>query len=281
MTVTTRGGEKAAVAASEAGTGDKRKLDTSGSPPAPKARKKEDEEQRGGLGNEQTSRDDRPVKDEERQSDKNEQEEPLSKSVRRAAAGESAVEPHARVGSMPSNILEKGIIYFFFRGRVNVDEPQGVGDIARSYIVLRPVDKDAKLGRGPIGDAGNSRLCAIPKKTLPQSGRDRWIAFVEKAGTSFDTLKETFLTSSDYATKTSGTSHRPAATPVGEGVYAITSTGRESHLAYMLTIPEKLGEVQREIGLKEKGSFIISTRNPEYPAPKTAQLPGAPEYPKG
>ncbi|KAK3311079.1 uncharacterized protein B0T15DRAFT_520321, partial [Chaetomium strumarium] len=194
----------------------------------------------------------------------------------------SAVEPQGRGESEapPSSILEKGIIYFFFRGRVNVDEPSGVSEIARSYILLRPIEKDAKLGSGPIGDAGNSRVCVVPKKTLPQSGRDRWIGFVEKAGASFQQLKDEFLASSEYQTKTAGERHTPAATPAGEGVYAITSTGRESHLAYVLTLPERVGELQREIGLKEKGSFIITTKNPEHPGPANARLPKAPEYPK-
>jgi hypothetical protein len=195
----------------------------------------------------------------------------------------SAVEPRGRddTDSLPSSILEKGIIYFFFRPRVNIDSPSAVSDIARSHIILRPIAKDAKLGGGPIGDAGNTRLCLLPKKTLPQSGRDRWTAFVEKSGASFQTLKEEFLRASEeYQTKTAGARHTPAATPVGEGVYAITSTGRASHLVYMLTLPGELGEVQREIGLKERGSFVISTKNPEFPGPANARLPKAPEYPK-
>ncbi|EGZ77070.1 hypothetical protein NEUTE2DRAFT_99499 [Neurospora tetrasperma FGSC 2509] len=194
----------------------------------------------------------------------------------------SAVEPHGRDApeAVPSSILEKGIIYFFFRGRVGIDEPSAVNEIARSYIILRPIERDAKLGSGPIGDAGNSRLCAIPKKVLPQSGKDRWIAFVEKTSASFQQLKDEFLASNDYETKTAGTRHSPAATPVAEGVYAITSTGSNSHLAYILTVPEELGEVQKELGLKQKGSFIISTRNPQYPAPANARLPKGPEYPE-
>lgn len=124
-----------------------------------------------------------------------------------------------------------------------------------------------------------SRLIAVPKKVLPTSGRDRFISFVEKTGVSFDELKDSFLSGHDYETKTRGTQHTPAATPVGEGVYALTTTGRESHLAYLLTIPEELGEVQKELGLKDRGSFIISTRNPEYPPPGNAALPDAPEFP--
>lgn len=193
---------------------------------------------------------------------------------------DTAVEAHGRNGSTPSTILEKGIIYFFFRGRVGIDQPEQVDDIARTYFVLRPIPKDAKLGDGPIGDGGNSRLIAVPKKVLPQSGKDRWIAIVEKSDASFDKLKNEFLSSNDYDTKTAGTRHSPAATPFGEGVYAITTTGRESHLVYMLTLPEKLGEVQSDIGLKEKGSWILSTRNPQYPAPKNVALPEGPDFSK-
>ncbi|KAI6090681.1 hypothetical protein F4821DRAFT_255915 [Hypoxylon rubiginosum] len=193
---------------------------------------------------------------------------------------DSAEQEGAREGVVPSNILEKGIIYIFIRGRVGIDEPSSVSDIRRSYFVLRPLAKDAKLGEGTIDDAGNSRLIAIPKKVFPVSGRDRWIAFVEKSHTSFKTLKDEFLAAEDYTTKTAGVRHSPAATPVAEGIYAITSTGRENHLAYMITLPEDLGEVQKEIGLKEKGSFIISTRNPQYEAPKGTALPQGPDYPK-
>lgn len=191
---------------------------------------------------------------------------------------DTAVEPHGRDGASPSNILEKGIIYFFYRGRIDTEHPEKVDDLARTHIILRPIPNDAKLTDGPIGDAGNSRLLAIPKKKLPQTGRDRWIAFVEKTNASFDQLKKEFLASDDYTTQAGLDRHVPAAAPFGEGVYAITSTGRESHLAYFLTLPEKLGNVQSEIGLKEKGSWILSTRNPQYPAPKNAQLPGGPEF---
>ncbi|KAI0846011.1 hypothetical protein F5Y00DRAFT_272373 [Daldinia vernicosa] len=192
----------------------------------------------------------------------------------------SAEQVGARGGVVPPNILEKGIIYFFIRGKVNIDKPSSINDIRRSYIILRPLAKDAKLGEGTIDDVGNSRLIVIPKKVLPSSGRDRWIAFVEKSHASFKTLRDNFLSASEYTTKTAGVRHTPAATPVAEGVYAITSTGRESHLAYMITIPDDLGEVQKELGLKKKGSFIISTRNPQYEPPKGLGLPRAPEYPK-
>ena len=210
---------------------------------------------------------------------KKEDEEATKSEEKIDAKGGDAVKP-SEEPNVPSNILEKGIIYFFIRGRVNVEKPTEVNDIARSYMLLRPIDNDAKLGEGTISDAGNTRLLALPKKVLPESGKDRFMVFVEKSGVSYEELKKEFLASSDYETKTAGTRHTPAATPVGEGVYAITMTGRESHLAYMLTLPEKLEEVQKELGLKEKGSFIISTKNPQYPGPANARLPKGPDYPK-
>lgn len=189
-----------------------------------------------------------------------------------APAANGTVDSHARDDDVPSSILEKGIIYFFFRPRVNVTDPSDVTDIARSYLILRPLPHGAALADGSIPDAHNSRLLALPKKVLPTSGKDKFMVFVEKAQASFSELKSDFMSASDYATKTQGTSHSPPVTPLAEGVYAITTTGRESHLAYMITIPASLGEVQRDIGLKESGAFVVSAKNPKYPGPANADL---------
>ena len=198
-----------------------------------------------------------------------------------ATSTTSAIEHSSqREKDMPSTILEKGIIYFFTRARVGLDEPESVQDLARSYIVLRPLPADVKLGDGTIDDLKNNRLCALPKKVLPKSGRDRFMTFVEKANTTIQDLKDNFMQGSDYSTQTVGTRHTPPVTPIAEGVYAITTTGRESHLAYLLTIPSELGEVQDEMGLRTKGSFVMSIKNPTTSAPANASLPQGPEYPK-
>jgi hypothetical protein len=76
--------------------------------------------------------------------------------------------------------------------------------IIHSYIVLRPLPIGAKLGEGPLEDAGNSRLLALPKKVLPRSNKDRFLVFVEKSKATLKELKETFISGSDYATKTAG-----------------------------------------------------------------------------
>lgn len=192
---------------------------------------------------------------------------------------DSVVEDAERKENMPSSILEKGVIYFFFRGRVGIEDAQGVDDIARSYIVLRPLPLGAKLGDGPLEDAGNARLLALPKKVLPKSGRDRFLMFVEKVNTSVRELKESFISGSEYSTKTSGTSNVPAATPIAEGIYAITTTGRESHLAYHVTVPE-IGEVQKDLGINEKGSYVLSVKNPTASGPANATLDNPAEYPE-
>ncbi|MCJ1432589.1 hypothetical protein MMC27_001946 [Xylographa pallens] len=194
--------------------------------------------------------------------------------------GDAVEESSQREASTPSSILEKGIIYFFFRGRVNIDDPSNVDDLARSYLVLRPLPHGAKLGDGPIGDDGNNRILALPKKVLPVSPQDRFMVFVEQAKSTMEDIKKNHLTYSDYATKTAGTRHTPAATPVAEGVYAITTTGRESHLAYIVTIPSELSEVQRDVGLSERGSFVTSIKNPQYPGPANTNLPQGPEFPQ-
>ena len=213
----------------------------------------------------------------------NEEEQPeetAEGSGSKVSAQENAVDDSAEgEATTPSSILEKGIIYFFFRGRVGIDEPNSINDVARSYIVLRPLPHGAKLGDGPIGDAGTNRILALPKKVLPTNSKDRFLTFVDKANISMDAIKEQF-SSSEYATKTVGVRHTPAATPIGEGVYAITQTGRETHLAYILTIPAELDEVQKEIGLKERGSWITSAKNPQSSTPANAGLPHGAEYPQ-
>jgi len=163
---------------------------------------------------------------------------------------------------------------------VGIEDPASVQDVARSYIVLRPLPQNAKLTDGPIDDLKNNRLLALPKKVLPRSHRDTFMTFVDKAGATIEELKEEFLQGSTYSTQTTGVRQTPPVTPIGEGIYAITTTGRETHLAYMLTIPSELGEVQEEMGLFNKGSFVLSTKNPEQKGPANTNLPQGPGYPQ-
>ncbi|TWU76357.1 hypothetical protein ED733_006267 [Metarhizium rileyi] len=218
------------------------------------------------------SRSKKPARDNQKQ--QNEAKSAKIKTPEKPVAKKTA----NRDKTTPSNVLERGVMYYFIRGRVDVDTPKTVSDIARGYIILRPMASDAKLGRG-LPATATCRLIALPKKTLPASPKDRFMAFVEKSGASYDKLREEFLKGRDYETKTAGHRHSPDATPVGEGVYAITTTGRESHLSYMATLPEEMGELQRALRFDTKGSFIVSSKNPAYKGPASARLPEGPEYP--
>lgn len=184
-----------------------------------------------------------------------------------------------RENIVSSNILEKGIVYFFFRPRVNVEKPESIGDVARSFIVLRPIPLGAELNQGPLDKDARCRLLMLPKKKFPTSGKERDMAFVEKAGQTMQELHDKFVSGSTYQTSTRGERTIEEAQPYAEGVYAITSTYRSSHLVYVLTIPAELGEIQENFGLYHRGSWIVQSKNPEFPGPAISQLPKNPEYP--
>jgi len=187
-----------------------------------------------------------------------------------------------RENIVSSNIQEKGIIYFFFRPRVNVDDPQGAGDVARSFFVLRPTPLGAELdhNQGPVDKDARCRLMILPKKKFPTTPRERDMGFVEKAGQTMKDLQENFIASRKYETSTRGERTVVEARPYAEGVYALTSTKRASHLAYVLTIPAEPDEVQETFGLRKRGSWIVQAKNPKFPGPGFAQLPKGPEYPE-
>jgi hypothetical protein len=190
-------------------------------------------------------------------------------------------ESSQREKQVPSNILEKGVIYFFTRNRVGIEDSDSVGDLQRTFFVLRPMPTGAKLGDGALADDNNNRLFALPKKVFPKSHNDRFMAFVEKANTTIKDLKESFFSADQYETKTQGTRRTEPVAPIAEGVYAITRTeDRTTHLVYSTTIPSELGEVQEDLGIKDQGSFIISVKNPERSGPASAQLPQKPDFSK-
>jgi uroporphyrinogen-III synthase len=202
--------------------------------------------------------------------------------IKPEANGDGAIEESSqREKKLPSNILEKGVIYFFARNRVSVDEAESVGDLQRTFFVLRPLPTGAKLGDGAVQDLKNNRLFALPKKVFPKSHSDRFMAFVEKANTSIQDLKDNFFKGADYDTQTQGTRHTDPVTPIAEGVYLITRTeDATTHLVYSTTIPSEIGEVQEDLGIKEQGSFIISVKNPERSGPASASLPQKPDFSK-
>ena len=77
--------------------------------------------------------------------------------------------------------------------------------------------------------------------------------------------------------------HNHAARPVCQGIYALLhdENERQTHLVYILTIPEEPDDLQKEFGIQEKkGSFVLSVRNPETPAPPNVGVSKKPEFSK-
>jgi len=102
-----------------------------------------------------------------------------------------------------SPIVEKGLVYFFFRGKVNVEYPESMDEVKRSYIILRPLPQGAKLADGKLEDAGENRLIAIPKKRLPKKGYEKFLTFVEEPSATLQEMRN-YLKGKMYQTKTVG-----------------------------------------------------------------------------
>jgi len=156
------------------------------------------------------------------------------------------------VPSEGGNVLERGDLFFFYRPDVGDDAPEGLLDVRRFHLVLRP-------DRGDV-----VRLITIGRKMLPgsgQNGGNHW-AFVDRVFTDADDLKEA-LGPINYRTETQGDRQLPEARPAGEAVYALVRHGRDSVLAYALELPEEPGEVQKAFGIEPRGRFVVSIKNPE------------------
>lgn len=158
--------------------------------------------------------------------------------------------------------LEQGHIYFFYRPRVEQEQPQGAEDIQRLSMVIHPYDK------------ARYRLLQIGRRRLPdpaQGGQARFWGFVDSV-TSRPEKTEKALQGRTYRTKTRGERHTPAARPAGEGVYRILRHDDHTHLVYALELPRKPDEVQQELNIEQDASYIISIKNPEAGSPRSAVL---------
>ncbi len=168
--------------------------------------------------------------------------------------------------------LEKGNIYFFYRPKVEQQEPGERADIQRMYFVLSPEDRR------------RYRLAVVGGKRMPdpsQPGTTRLWGFIDMVRKDPKSIRRE-LEEDTYWTKTRGQRTVPAARPFGEGVYRIAGHNGHTHLVYALELPKKQGEPQREMNLQDQASYIISVKNPLKPSPKGAGLRPRQEasYPK-
>jgi len=170
-------------------------------------------------------------------------------------------------------VLEHGHIYFFYKPKVEVENPSSIDDVARLHILLKP-------------SSGQSRLIIVGRKYLPdpESHRQPIWAFVKQLADDAGDLSS-YLEKSSYETKTRGTRHVGEDRLIGVGPYCLVYhegekvSDRSSYLAYVLEAPAEIGEVQTEFNLAHEGSFGLSVRNPKTPAPRQAGLSTPADFP--
>ncbi len=158
--------------------------------------------------------------------------------------------------------LEQGNVYFFYRPRVEQEDPEDIEDVQNMYMVLSPHGRD------------RYRLAIIGRKHLPDPGakQERIWGFVDMV--EKDPKKVVgALGEEEYETKTRGKRHRPAARPAGEGIYRIVRHDDHTHLVYARELPERTGEVQEELEIEDEANYVISVKNPDKPSPEGAGLP--------
>lgn len=195
-----------------------------------------------------------PEKQEEKPEEKQEEEREVSPE-----------EKEKETKEIESSILEKGIIYFFYRPKVGVETPTNIDDVQKLYLLLCP-------GLGPkesteVSDR-TKRLIVIGRKQLPDlHDHGRYWGFVDRVSTNVKTIVDENLKEEKYETPVTEQERTLApARLAGRGVYGIIDHHSHSHLAYVLELPEEVGDVQKAFNIAREGSYIVSVKNPKQGA---------------
>lgn len=158
------------------------------------------------------------------------------------------------------SVLCKGNIYFFYRPKVEHAEAHQLEDVQHFFMVLKPEN------------IGQYILIIVGKKRLPKEEETKSnFAFIEKIFKKTEDLSEAFK-AQEYSTSTRRKRTLAPVRAVGEGQFALVHHEQHSHLIYRLRSPEKVGHVQEDFHLQEKGDYIISVKNPEQPSPSYVGL---------
>src|SRR5215203_1606670 len=181
-------------------------------------------------------------------------------------------------------ILEQGDIFFFYRPKVSSNEIKSIDDVRRFYMVLCPEDEQ-KIIDNTNNDTNTKekkvyRLFIIGKKSLPEirktEARSSERFWAQVGGIFYDSKKlGEDLTAEEFR-------KGDAARPVGEGKYAIIEHQNHAELAFILEMPQEIGEAQKELGIQKEASYIITVINPYKPVSEgyTTAEAEPPKYPK-
>jgi len=217
-----------------------------------------------------------PAKKSAKTKEKAEEEVPVEDKKVKTTETSTKATNHPSQDEKEPEILEKGLIYFFYRPKVEHEEVHGPDDVQKLYILLWPAapsilqdEKEMKHTEGKTGVGEPERLIVIPKKKLPDvqhHKHEKLFGFVEKVSRRIEDI-DAQLEPETYTTKTRGERHVAGARPLGEGVYAIVKhhTG-DVHLVYVLELPDEPTEVQRAFNIAKEGSYVLMVKNPELPS---------------
>jgi hypothetical protein len=181
-------------------------------------------------------------------------------------------------------VLEQGDIFFFYRPKVSSNEIKSIDDVRRFYMILCP-DEDQKILDDTNNDTNTNkkkiyRLFIIGKKSLPEirktEARSSERFWAQVGGIFYDSKKlGEDLTAEEFR-------KGDAARPVGEGKYAIIEHQNHTELAFILEMPQEIGEAQKELGIQKEATYIITVINPNKPVPEGYRTVEAerPKYPE-
>ncbi|KAG0068010.1 hypothetical protein BGZ89_005365 [Linnemannia elongata] len=246
------------------------------------------------------------VKEEEPQdNDKtavNEPQDDDTKSTR--VKKEEDTEDKKQILEIPQHmVVEKGHVYFFYRPKMDVDQPTGPDDVQKLYMLLSPDDavdrvstsadskhdestSSVKESKDDVG-GGDGRKKALPVYEPNTSGGNRpgsrnW-AFVDIASSKLATV-ESRLQEYSYSTKTRGDRTQAAARFIAQARYEFIldhvdpehPQRQSSHFVYQLEVPTTPGPVQEAFKISKEGQFLVHVKNPSIQTPATAR--GAVRY---
>ncbi|KAF9279213.1 hypothetical protein BGZ74_002906 [Mortierella antarctica] len=186
-------------------------------------------------------------------------------------------------------VLEKGQAYFFYRPKIDVDQPSGPEDVQKLYLLLSPDEAIGQLkitktpranniSKSSESDKAHHRLIIVPTKSLPKKGQkynqpgSRNWAFVDAASPDLSAIEKN-LGEYTYSTKTRGDRTQSAARLVAEAryelVYNLDHRPHTSHFIYNLEVPVEPGPVQEAFNIEKAGEFMIQVKNPQIQTPAT------------
>ncbi|MBW8887654.1 MAG: hypothetical protein JF616_07845 [Fibrobacteres bacterium] len=169
----------------------------------------------------------------------------------------------------PAEILEQGDIFFFHRPGWDAPMAPDGEELESFFPVLHPV----RQRRCRLLSLGKRRLPPPLKTGAPGRGGERMWARVDGLLDTPVDLR-TALGAFKPPGSPPGAPALPPARPAGDGIYALARHGDHVHLAYVLKHPDRAGPLQRELGIEEEASFIVTVKNPEY-----IERAGGPDYP--